>query len=93
MSDHAHEPEELDAVPVLVEVRAVEPAIEPGALVVPVTVQAVAVGAAGIVAGVAAVAVAQRRRSGRRMRRLAGRDITATRSFLVDVHALSDRRR
>ncbi len=92
----SHEPEEVDAVAVLAdEVRVLEPEHAPGALVVPVTVQAMAVGAAGVVAGVAAVAVAQRRRSGRRARRLQRRafgSVVATRTFLVDVHLLGERK-
>lgn len=86
------EPEVLDGVPVLAgaEARPLEPtrALSP-------VVQTVAVMGAGVVAGAATVAIAQRRRN----RRLAGRrrrvlaPVLASRSFLVDVHVLGERGR
>lgn len=89
----AGEPEVLDGVPVLAgaEARPLEPTrgLSPG------VVQTVAVMGAGVVAGAATVAIAQRRRN----RRLAGRrrrvlaPVLASRSFVVDVHVLGERGR
>ncbi len=85
------EPEEtVDGVPVLADVRTLEPARRP----LP-AVQAAAVAATGFVAGAATI-VAIRRRQLRRAPargRRKGRDgvqhsILGTRSFLVDVHLL-----
>ncbi|MBA3329239.1 MAG: hypothetical protein H0T43_13155 [Solirubrobacterales bacterium] len=87
-------PEEIDAVPVLArEQLAVEPARGAGALA-PVAVQTVAVVGASMVAGAAAVALAHRRKSRRieRRRRKALAPVLASRSFLVDVHVLGERK-
>ena len=84
--------EEVDALPVLAgeQAEAVRAQRAQGALVVK---QAAAVAAGSFAAGVATVAavrvgksVASRRRSRRRP------PIVASRSFLVDVHLLADRR-
>lgn len=84
--------EEVDAVPVLADEQAaaVEARRSAGALVVK---QAAAVAAGSFAAGVAAVAavrvgqaVASKRRSRKRL------PVVASRSFLIDVHLLADRR-
>jgi hypothetical protein len=89
--------EVLDAVPVLDEdagpARAVEP-VRPAGALAPVTVQAVAVVGASMVAGAAAVAIAHRRKVRKldRRRRKALAPVLASRSFLVDVHVLGERK-
>jgi hypothetical protein len=92
---HPVEPEEtVEAVPVLSEVRALEP-VRPMQLP---AVKAAAVAVTGFVAGAATV-VAIHRRASRRparalgRRRAKGRDgealsVLGTRSFLLDVHLL-----
>lgn len=87
--------EVLDGVPVLAgdEPGGVAPRTAPGALA-PLAVQTVAVVGAGVVAGAAAVAIVQRRRArklARRRRRMLG-PVLASRSFLVDVHVLGERK-
>lgn len=93
MTDRPYD-EELDAVPVVARPAPTpEPTRAPGALS-PATVQAVAVVGAGIVAGATVMAVARRRRTrklARRQRRALG-TVVGSRSFLVDVHVLGDRR-
>jgi hypothetical protein len=91
------EPADGDKLPVLAEVRAIEPA-RPAASA---TVQAAAVAATGFVAGAATVALARRRAIRRAMppaarkRRKAKKkgqelvDVVASRSFLVDIHLLN----
>ena len=82
----------VEGVPVLSDVRAIEPV---AAVSLP-AVQAAAAAATGFVAGVAAL-VLVRRRSARRLararrRRRRGSDglpIVASRSFLVDVHLIA----
>jgi hypothetical protein len=88
------EPEEVDALPVLAGVRA----IERRPLAAPLVVQAAAVAASGFVAGAATAAVVRhhrlRKAAKRRRRRGAGQvvaSVVATRSFLVDVHLLGGR--
>jgi hypothetical protein len=85
--------ETVDGLPVLAEVRAIEPAVSRP---LP-AVQAAAAAATGFVAGAATVALV-RRRSARKLvraqRRLPRRAVDAlpivgTRTFLVDVHLLS----
>lgn len=84
------EVEEVDALPVVAEVRTVERFVAP----MP-AVQAAAVAASGFVAGAATLALV-RRRSSRRARRASLRrparaaalPILSTRSFLIDVHLL-----
>lgn len=91
--DYVTEPDEevVDGLPVLAEVRTLEPA---GSAALP-AVQAAAAAATGFVAGAATLAVLRRhsaRRSARRRleRRLpAGLPVLASRSFLVDVHLLA----
>jgi hypothetical protein len=86
--------EVLNGVPVLVgELREVESQRSPGALSA-VTVQTVAVVGASAMAGAAAVAIVQRRRARRfaRRRRRMLAPVLASRSFLVDVHVLGDRK-
>lgn len=86
--------ETVDGVPVLAEVRAIEPARPRRYLP---AVQAAAVAATGFAAGVAAVVaiqrqVARRPRVTRRRSRRAGGEtmsIVGTRSFLLDVHLLA----
>jgi hypothetical protein len=89
------EHEVLDGVPVLRDVtaRPVELLRAPGALT-PAVVQTAALVGASVVAGAATVAMAQRRRTrriARRRRRMFGQ-VLATRSFLVDVHVLGERK-
>jgi hypothetical protein len=82
--------EEVDAVPVLSEVQALEPVRPAGQVVVR---QAAAVAATSFAAGVATVALARAhkvRRARRRSQR-AMAPIVASRSFLVDVHLLGPR--
>ena len=89
-AEPAEEPEEVDAVPVLSEPRALEPRRPAGQVVVR---QAAAVAATSFAAGVATVALARAhkiRRDRRRARR-AMAPIVASRSFLVDVHLLGPR--
>jgi hypothetical protein len=86
--------EVVNGVPVLAdEVREVEPERPPGTLS-PATVQTVAVVGASVMAGAAAVAIVHRRRARRvarrRPRMLA--PVLASRSFLVDVHVLGERK-
>jgi hypothetical protein len=83
---------EVDALPVLAEATTIEPQRQPA----PVAVQAAVVAATSFAAGVATIAVVRshplrRLRMGRRRRRDVGR-IVASRSFLVDVHVLGDKR-
>jgi hypothetical protein len=86
--------EVLDGVPVLAaEVREVEPPRAPGALS-PAAVQTVAVVGASVVAGAAAVAIVHRRKArrvARKRKRMLG-PVLASRSFLVDVHMLGERK-
>jgi hypothetical protein len=86
--------EVVNGVPVLAEeVREVEPQRTPGALS-PATVQTAAVVGASVMAGAAAVALVQRRRARRvaRRRRSMLAPVLASRSFLVDVHVLGERK-
>lgn len=87
------EEETVQAVPVLAEVRAIEPAAQ---VALP-AVQAAAAAATGFVAGAATLALV-RRHSARKIarsqarRRRGGADgmaIVASRSFLVDVHLIA----
>ncbi len=86
------EEEVVDGLPVLAEVRAIEPAPPSG---LP-AVQAAAAAATGFVAGAATLAVVRRRRTrktARRQRGLARRatevlPVIGSRTFLVDVHLL-----
>jgi hypothetical protein len=85
------EPEEtVDGVPVLAEVRAIEPAA-PSTLP---AVQAAAAAATGFVAGAATLALL-RRHSARKLARTPARrrvdalPIIGSRSFLVDVHLIA----
>jgi hypothetical protein len=93
--------EEVDGVPVPLEIRPVEPR-RPALLPVPVQAAAVAVG--GFLAGVLTIVLFRRRsrRPARPMRRGAARrgvrrrvdersGVVASRSFLVDVHLLGGR--
>jgi hypothetical protein len=84
--------ETVEGVPVLAEVRAIEPAA-PAALP---AVAAAAAAATGFVAGAATLALVRRHsarklaRTGSRQRRVAdGLPIVASRSFLVDVHLIA----
>lgn len=90
-----YEDEVLDGVPVLSDatVRPIESLRTPGALS-PAIVQTVAIVGASVVAGAATVAMAQRRRTrrlSRRRRRMIGQ-VLVSRSFLVDVHVLGERK-
>jgi hypothetical protein len=84
--------EVVDGLPVLADVRTLEPAPSPA---LP-AVQAAAAAATGFVAGAATIALV-RRRSARRLARanannrraLNGLTIAGTRSFLVDVHLIA----
>jgi hypothetical protein len=92
--DYVTEDEEVvDGLPVLAEVRTLEPA---AAVALP-AVQAAAAAATGFVAGAATLALL-RRHSARRLARArlstqrrgpAGLPVVASRSFLVDVHLLA----
>jgi hypothetical protein len=86
--------EVVNGVPVLAdEAREIEPERAPGALS-PATVQTAAVVGASVVAGAAAVAIVHRRRARRlaRRRRRMLAPVLASRSFLVDVHVLGERK-
>jgi hypothetical protein len=85
--------ETVDGVPVLAEVRAVQPAV-PGVLP---AVQAVAVAATSFAAGAATLALVRRHGDRRRVRRAAklparrsedAFEIVASRRFMVDIHLL-----
>jgi hypothetical protein len=84
--------EVVDGLPVLAEVRTIEPS-SPASLP---AVQAAAAAATGFVAGAATIALF-RRRSARRVARArvssqrgsSGLPIVGTRSFLVDVHLIA----
>jgi hypothetical protein len=84
------EAEAVDGVPVLAEVRAIEP-------VVPVAlpaVQAAAAAATGFVAGVATIALIRhhtaRKLARSRLRRgIDALPIAGTRSFLIDIHLIA----
>jgi hypothetical protein len=86
------EEEVVDGLPVLADVRTLEPAPSPA---LP-AVQAAAAAATGFVAGAATIALV-RRRSARRLARakannrraVNGLTIAGTRSFLVDVHLIT----
>jgi hypothetical protein len=87
------EEESVDGVPVLAEIRAVEPA---SPAVLP-TVQAVAVAATSFAAGAATLALVRRHGARKRLKRVAGRpvrrtgdalEIVASRRFMVDIHLL-----
>lgn len=90
----AVEPEVLDGVPVLTEAQArpIEARRSAGALS-PAALQTVAVLGASVVAGAAAAALVQRRSARRlaRRRRSLG-PVLGSRSFLVDVHVLGERK-
>jgi hypothetical protein len=94
----AHLPEQgpvetVDGLPVLAEVRAIEPAVHPA---LP-AVQAAAAAATGFVAGAATVALVRRRTTrklARAQRRAPRRPvdmlpIVGSRTFLVDVHLIA----
>jgi hypothetical protein len=86
--------EVVDGVPVLAgEAREVEPERAHGALS-PAAVQTVAVVGVSVVAGAAAVAIVHRRKARRvaRKRRRMLAPVLASRSFLVDVHMLGERK-
>jgi hypothetical protein len=86
--------EVVNGVPVLAEeVRGVAPQRPPGALS-PAAVHTAAVVGASVMAGAAAAAIVQRRRARRvaRRRRRMFAPVLASRSFLVDVHVLGDRK-
>jgi hypothetical protein len=86
--------EVIDGLPVLSENgHHVEPLRTPGMLT-PAVVQTAAVVGASVMAGAAAVAIVHRRKArrvARRRRRMLG-PVLASRSFLVDVHVLGDRK-
>ena len=83
----------VDGVPVLDEPRVVEPRPAAGALT-PAVVQTAALLGVGMMAGATAVAVARRRKLRRlaRGRRKVLAPVLASRSFLVDVHVLGERK-
>ena len=98
MSDERREvfdgAEVIDAMPILSENgRHVAP-LRPAGVLTPAAVQTAAVVGASVVAGAAAVAIVHRRKArrlARRRRRMLG-PVLASRSFLVDVHVLGDRK-
>lgn len=87
--------EVLDGEPVLAGADA-RPIAAPrgGVALSPATVQTVAVVGAGVVAGATAVALVHRRRARRaaRRRRRMIAPVLLSRSFLVDVHVLGERK-
>ncbi|HEV7461619.1 MAG TPA: hypothetical protein VGN78_13865 [Solirubrobacteraceae bacterium] len=100
MSEQTAAEEEIvehDALPVVADVRVIEPERPAGALAP--AAQAAAVAGASFVAGVATVAAIKHARNrpaiSRRQRRKAAKrgaqvvEVVSTRSFLVDVHLLS----
>jgi hypothetical protein len=88
-----YEAEVVDAVAVLDEPRVIERPRARGMLG-PMVVQTAAVAGASMVAGATAVALARRGRTRRSRRRRAKSlpPVLASRSFLIDVHILGDRR-
>jgi hypothetical protein len=95
------EAEEVDALPVLAQARAIDPPPTAGALapIQSTAVQAAAVAATGFVAGAATAAVLRRRSRRRAARRAQAQrsparragelaQVVASRSFLIDVHLL-----
>ncbi len=98
MSDNTAEmledDEVVNGVPVLAdEMREVEPQRPPGVLT-PAAVQTAAVVGVSVVAGAAAVAIVHRRKArkvARRRKRMLA-PVLASRSFLVDVHMLGERK-
>jgi hypothetical protein len=93
--DGLEELEVLDGVPVVAghDGGDVQPQRPAGALT-PAAVQTAALVGASVAAGAAAVAIAHRRKArrlARRRRRMLG-PVLASRSFLVDVHVLGERR-
>jgi hypothetical protein len=85
--------EVVNGVPVLAADREVQAPRAPGALS-PAAVQTVAVVGASVVAGAAAVAIVHRRKArrvARRRKSIIG-PVLASRSFLVDVHMLGERK-
>jgi hypothetical protein len=90
---------EGDALPVVADVRVIEPERPAGALALAPAAQAAAVAGASFVAGVATVAAIKHARNrpaiSRRNRRRAAKrgaqlvEVVSTRSFLVDVHLLN----
>src|SRR3954452_16190079 len=86
--------EVVNGVPVLAdEAREIEPERAPGALS-PATVQTAAVVGAGVGAAAPAVPIVHPRRARRlaRRRRRMLAPVLASRSFLVDVHVLGERK-
>lgn len=82
----------VDAIAVLDEPRAIEPRTR-GPLG-PMVAQTAAVAGAGMVAGATAVALARRGRTRRLERRRSKMlpPVLASRSFLIDIHMLGDRK-
>jgi hypothetical protein len=87
------EPELVDAVAVLDEPRVVEPRVAAGMLT-PAVVQTAALVGVSMMAGATAVAVVRRRKVRRlaRKRRRVLAPVLMSRSFLVDVHVLGERK-
>lgn len=88
------EPAEIvDGELVLGDGNGVEALRRPGSIT-PVIANKIAVVGAGVVAGAAAMALVHRRRARRvaRRRRRVLAPVLASRSFLVDVHVLGDRK-
>ncbi len=92
MSDEAHE-EIVDGVAVLDEPRVMQPRVAAGVLT-PAVVQTAALVGVSMMAGATAVAVVRRRKVRRlaRKRRRVLAPVLASRSFLVDVHVLGERK-
>jgi hypothetical protein len=92
VSDERHE-ELVDGVAVLDEPRVVEPRGAAGVLT-PAVVQTAALVGVSMMAGATAVAVVRRRKVRRlaRKRRRVLAPVLASRSFLVDVHMLGERK-
>ncbi len=86
--------EVIDGVPVLAEEIGEVPQQRPPGALSPAAVQTAAVVGASVMAGAAAVAIVHRRRARRvaRKRRRMLAPVLASRSFLVDVHMLGERK-
>ncbi len=92
MTGEPYDAEIVDAVAVLGEPRVIERPRARGMLA-PMVVQTAAVAGASMVAGATAVALARRGKTKRLQRRSkATAPVLASRSFLIDVHMLGDRR-
>ena len=93
MSESPPDIEVVDGIPVLAEPRVLEPQRSRGPLA-PMVVQTATAAGVSMLAGATAVAIVRRTRSSRaaRKRSRAIGPVLATRSFLIDVHLLGERK-